>query len=416
MKASVRSSQTVSRLNDAYVMCTGESAVEQARCTCMAGLGLSCSHVGALLWKIEYAVRNSMTGVSCTDETAKWNRGTTRNIEPKPLVSIQLKKTKLGENTMGNENVPGLRDTPFYVSKEEFKEAVNASPMLPVFEIKGTIMNKSFKSNPSVRTQESIEQVHGEHNDLSSCAKCVQFLSKYVFLTASQVVRLQTETTLQSKSLLWKDCRKLRITASSAHKVPVKETTDSTNFIREHLHPKFVGNKFTKHCQQGEIDAKVYLNSNGHQVQEKGICVSQQENWLSASPDGIFDGQTLLEIKCPVPSSSWSTLDQLFESGKYDVGKDENGDLVVKEKGSRGIYLQVQLTLYCTGLKQCKLLVWLGVDEHKYIDILYNETYVNNQVTRLKTFYVKKLLPCLVNEIQDDRLMMSKAFVKFMHI
>ncbi|XP_076103709.1 uncharacterized protein LOC143072585 [Mytilus galloprovincialis] len=416
MKASVRSSQTVSRLNDAYVMCTGEGAVEQAWCTCMAGLGLSCSHVGALLWKIEYAVRNSMTGVSCTDETAKWNRGTTRNIEPKPLVSIQLKKPKLGENTMGNENVPGLRDTPFYVSKEEFKEAVNASPMLPLFEIKGTIMNKSFKSNPSVRTQESIEQVHGEHNDLSSCAKCVQFLSKYVFLTDSQVVRLQTETTLQSKSLLWKDCRKLRITASSAHKVPVKETTDSTNFIREHLHPKFVGNKFTKHGQQGEIDAKVYLNSNGHQVQEKGICVSQQENWLSASPDGIFDGQTLLEIKCPVPSSSWSTLDQLFESGKYDVGKDENGDLVVKEKGSRGIYLQVQLTMYCTGLKQCKLLVWLGVDEHKYIDILYNETYVNNQVTRLKTFYVKKLLPCLVNEIQDDRLMMSKAFVKFMHI
>ncbi|CAG2211906.1 unnamed protein product [Mytilus edulis] len=75
-------------------------------------------------------------------------------------------------NTMGNENVPGLRDTPFYVSKEEFNEAVNASPMLPLFEIKGTIMNKSFKSNPSVRTQESIEQVHGEHNDLSSCGKC----------------------------------------------------------------------------------------------------------------------------------------------------------------------------------------------------------------------------------------------------
>ncbi|CAC5376654.1 unnamed protein product [Mytilus coruscus] len=322
-----------------------------------------------------------MTGVSCTDETAKWNRGTTRNIEPKPLVSIQLKKPKLGENMMGNESVPGLRDTPFYVTKEEFKEAINASPMLPLFEIKGTIMNKSFKINPSVRTTESIEQVHGEHNDLSSCAKCVQFLSKYVFLTDSQV----------------KDCRKLRITASSAHKVSVKETTDSTNFKREHLHPKFVGNKYTKHGQQGEIDAKVYLKSNGHQVQEKGICVSQQENWLSASPDGIFDGQTLLEIECSVPFSSWSTLDQLFESGKYDVGKDENGDLVVKEKGSRGIYLQVQLTMYCTGLKQCKLLVWLGVDEHTYIDILYNETYVNNQVTRLKNFYVKKLLPCLVN-------------------
>jgi hypothetical protein len=84
--------------------------------------------------------------------------------------------------------------------------------------------------------------------------------------------------------------------------VPVKETTDSTNFIREHLHPSFVGNKFTKHGQQGEVDAKVFLNINRHQIQEKGLCVSQHENWLSASPDGVFDGQTLLEVKCTVPT------------------------------------------------------------------------------------------------------------------
>lgn len=53
------------------------------------------------------------------------------------------------------------------------------------------------------------------------------------------------------------------------------------------------------------------------------MCVSQQKNWLSASPDEIFYGQALLEIKCPLPCSSWSTLDQFFESGKYDVGKYE---------------------------------------------------------------------------------------------
>jgi hypothetical protein len=35
---------------------------------------------------------------------------TTRNIEHKPLVSIQLKKPKLGENMLNavNDNVPGL--------------------------------------------------------------------------------------------------------------------------------------------------------------------------------------------------------------------------------------------------------------------------------------------------------------------
>lgn len=101
LKASVRSSHTASRLNDSYVMCTREGTVEQALWSCMAGLGFSCSHVESLLWDIEYAVRNSMTRVSYTDETTKWNRGTTRNIEPKTRVSIQLKKPKLGENIHG---------------------------------------------------------------------------------------------------------------------------------------------------------------------------------------------------------------------------------------------------------------------------------------------------------------------------
>ena len=36
---------------------------------------------------------------------------------------------------------------------------------------------------------------------------------------------------------------------------------------------------------------------------------------------GVFDGQTLLKVKCPVPTSNWTTLDQLYTSGKYDVGK-----------------------------------------------------------------------------------------------
>jgi hypothetical protein len=99
--------------------------------------------------------------------------------------------------------------------------------------------------------------------------KCTQFLEKYVNLTNKQISKLQEETTMQYKSTLWRDCRKIRITASSAHKVPVKET--STNFIREHLHPTCVGNKFTKHGQQGEVGAKVLLNTNGHQIQEKGL-------------------------------------------------------------------------------------------------------------------------------------------------
>jgi hypothetical protein len=117
-----------------------------------------------------------------------------------------------------------------------------------------------------------------------------------------------------------------------------------------------------------------------------------------------------------VPTSNWTTLDQLFTSGKYDVGKNENGDFTLKEKGGRGFFQQIQLTMYCTGLRKCKLLIWLSADDHKFVDVFYDETYIINHVNRLRNFYAKKLLPCIVDEIQEDRLMMNKTLNKFMHI
>ncbi|CAG2214421.1 PLG [Mytilus edulis] len=133
LKADVRASQTVSRVNEAYVICSMDGTVEQGWCTCMAGQGLSCSHVGAVLWKVEHAVRNSMTGASCTYDNAMWNRGTKRNIEPRPLSNIVFKKPKQGENLLEeiNVNAPGVRDTPMYYSSQELRTAVEQSPFYP---------------------------------------------------------------------------------------------------------------------------------------------------------------------------------------------------------------------------------------------------------------------------------------------
>ena len=46
------------------------------------------------MWKIEYAVHENLTGASCTDEQAAWNRGTTKNITPSAIVNIPFKKPK----------------------------------------------------------------------------------------------------------------------------------------------------------------------------------------------------------------------------------------------------------------------------------------------------------------------------------
>ena len=58
----------------------------------MAGLGKVCSHVGALLWKIEFANANKLVGTSCTDYDANWNKGTKRNIVPAAMADIEIEK------------------------------------------------------------------------------------------------------------------------------------------------------------------------------------------------------------------------------------------------------------------------------------------------------------------------------------
>ena len=64
------------RLNDsqltAWVAVEKEGLVRFGHCTCMAGLGEVCSHVGAILYALLAAV-NKLSGTACTDKACSWN-------------------------------------------------------------------------------------------------------------------------------------------------------------------------------------------------------------------------------------------------------------------------------------------------------------------------------------------------------
>ena len=66
------------------------TSVMNAHCTCMAGLGESCTHIGALLFKIEAAVRAGFTRRACTDEACLWNDDFKENVTPGELCNINF--------------------------------------------------------------------------------------------------------------------------------------------------------------------------------------------------------------------------------------------------------------------------------------------------------------------------------------
>ena len=53
-------------------------------------LGETCSHVAAMLYKIETAVRTGMTNVTPTDLPCQWNQNFTKSVTPAPISKIQF--------------------------------------------------------------------------------------------------------------------------------------------------------------------------------------------------------------------------------------------------------------------------------------------------------------------------------------
>ena len=46
--------------------------IRSCHCTCMAGMGQTCNHVAAAMYRIEAAVRNGLTNPSCTSSANQW--------------------------------------------------------------------------------------------------------------------------------------------------------------------------------------------------------------------------------------------------------------------------------------------------------------------------------------------------------
>lgn len=237
----------------------------------------------------------------------------------------------------------------------------------------------------------------------------MSFYDMYIKLDGDKCASLDAFTKMQSASHLWFDARKLRVTASSAKKVPVRASTKPDNFLREHLFPRFHGNTATRYGQENEEVAYAWMESCGFIVEKRGTVVSVTEPWLSASPDGVVNSTELLEIKCPVLTKNCASLAEVFSSKLTDV-KMVDGVPQLQPNGSRGYYLQVQLGMFCTRLERCKLLVW-APSEKVVIDVPFDLEYCSQVLPKLKSFYFSHMLPRIVDEFLSGRLVLCHKYV-----
>lgn len=94
------------------------------------------------LTQVQNPVVNGKTGLACTDE--EWNAVTSKNLEPKCLSQINLKKEAEQVYSVNCRAVvtQSLPNTPHHLSHKDFRDSVDKAPIQPLFSLKNTLKGK----------------------------------------------------------------------------------------------------------------------------------------------------------------------------------------------------------------------------------------------------------------------------------
>uniref|UniRef100_A0A8C6TKY7 Uncharacterized protein n=1 Tax=Neogobius melanostomus TaxID=47308 RepID=A0A8C6TKY7_9GOBI len=377
------------------------AAVFCAHCTCMAGLGEVCSHVAALLFKMEIAVRLGLTSRSVTDESCKWNNAFRKELEPVTITNLQHlikgKRTKPVPSIVpsGKDSLPDLSilqslhgvcpDAVFFttIPRLDPEETDTESETEQLYEI--------------VRP---LRDLYQEQSEEISDDKLKIIWATYR-CTAEQAKELELETKGQAVCPLWFEQRKGRITASKAHDVLVrKDKTDPDKLVQLICGSKCYDLSNVKQVKWGvnnEEKAKsAYINhaKNCHKnlnVQNVGLLVDHENPFLAASPDGLVScdccEKRLLEIKCP-----YKHRDKVIQD---ITDKDFCLRSDYKLKTSHRYFTQIQLQMYIFKLMFCDFVVYTN-KEFIVVSIGFDVEFSALLVETCKIFFLKFVLKELV--------------------
>ena len=403
----VRYSQTIGNYHQVEATINrDDNEIVGVKCDCIASEGRCCSHTAGLAFKINEANKKGFIGIACTDLSCSWNRSTQHNVLPDTVQNIRSSSNSSMANTVLA-----------FETDHHLMAHLNQPHMQALSSAQGTILNHMLTARPQPvpisqsdqrATSENIS--HGSHETPLECTPCKKVFEEYVELTDSQASNL-AEKTVNQKSALWTSQRKLRITSSAAASVPKRQDTDPAKWIKNYLDPAFRGNAATAHGQQHEhIAREQFEKETGSHIFQAGLIVRPEESWLGASLDGRIDEDTILEIKCPTPQkmSKHKSLAELFNSRTYDVRTNDKGEYFLRQTAAaNGMYMQVQVAMYCAKASKCKFMVWTA-SEAITVDVPFDQQWFREQFKRLKEFYFANLLPALTDAINSHTLSVVK--------
>lgn len=393
----VNDSQALSaRQLELWLLIQRDGPVKLAHCTCMAGLGEACSHIGAVLCYIN-AVSQFNIGQTSTDTKNARIPPYIRNVPCTPidLESASTKKRLLDSGSQyATEKKERLVDTP--TEEEDVSSAEPRAAVLPLTEgdssgiVPATVRYPSAELGGLARDRpEEWDKVMEECHEFSAS-----------FAVEESVCRaVEAETRAQAKSDTWFAFRAGRVTASNARAAcRTSPTQPAVSLIKKMCYPET--STFSSdatdwgHLKEPVARKKYESEMSDHvdfQCTASGLHICPKYPFLAASPDGMISckccGKGALEIHCPYKKER---IADVASAKQCILKKGPNGDLQLNRDSQ--YFYQVQVQMLTTGLSYCDFVVWTAQDCH-IERIKFDPDFCSEIVSKCKLFFEQALLP-----------------------
>ncbi len=380
--------------------------------------------MGALLFKIEAAVRVGYTKKACTDEACRWNVDFVEHIKGEPLHKIKIYGDEAIKNFNGKKGTNGQKVMSSYEKQKRLLDTLASCKEKPItlhcFSSYYEDFKPQFVPPARGRIPPSLRNLYMQEPIGNIDEKCLQIFNN-MKLSDEDISYIYDATKKQSNCLAWYEVRIGRLTASIAHDVlHTNMENPSRSLLRKICNPSTLFNvaalEWGKAKEKEALNELAFQMSGEHdsfEIKECGLRLCKDTSFIGASPDGIFlckchNTTTLIEIKCPHSLRATKSVENV---DKKKFFMDEQNHL----KQSHKYYAQVQLQLYVFGYKECIFFVWTP-NWSIMCTVERNEDFISSMIKTLSSFYLKHVIPelltrCIENgEDKENAVVANKLY------
>ena len=411
------------RMNDAslqpWVIVEEDGSINSGHCTCMAGIGEVCSHVGALLWAIDTTckIKNSKTP---TEEKAYWmlpfavSKVQYKKLGDIDFTSAKTKKKKLDKAIDDESPAPEAKQRKLPTVEPPTKTDLDALYLnLRQAGTKPAILSlvpqyaKLYR--PKVLDKKCPQILSDLYCEEKAALQKPQLIAacedifESIELTSEEAENCGNLTKDQANSKMWFRFRTGRITASRVKRVcRTSINNPSKSLVKDICYPisRAFTSEQTKWGCDHEKNAKaqyIQMMSKNHtnfEWHECGLMINPTYPFLGATPDGKATcdccDPVLVEIKCP-----FCQRDENITSA-VDCLKEQDGEISLDK--DHAYYYQVQCQLLVSDVKSCDFVVWTSKDFFSQ-RIIVDPPFCQEMTLLCSNFFKKCILPELVGKM-----------------